>query len=97
MKCPECGGEFKNLGVHQRWCKPKGKPLVEVLAGDYIEEKPQLEEIKVDDYLEKPLSSIIAEIREILRSLQHEITVKTVFSGGVTESVEITARFQPRR
>jgi len=82
MICVECGGEFKNLGVHKRWCKQKGKPLVEVL---------------VDDYMEKPLSSIVAEIKDILRSIQHEITVKTIFRGGITESVEITARFQPRR
>jgi hypothetical protein len=87
MICPECGGEFKNLGVHKRFCKPT-----------VIEEVSRIKNIKVDDYIEeKPLSSVIAEIRGILKSFQHEITVKTVFSGGVTESVEIRARFQPRR
>jgi hypothetical protein len=79
MICSECGGEFKNLGAHKRFCKKTEVNIV------------------VDDYMEKPLSSVIAEIRQILRAFQHNITVTTVFSGGVTETVEITARFQPRR
>ena len=79
MICPECGGEFKNLGAHKRFCSAK----------------PQ---IKVDDYIkEKPLSSIIADIRDVLKSVQHEMTVKTVADNGVTKLVEITARFQIRR
>lgn len=78
MKCPDCGGEFKNLGAHKRFCNQKGERIV-------------------DNYLmEKPLSSVISDIRDILKRYHEEIEVTTIEKDGMT-SVELTVRFQSRR
>ena len=53
--------------------------------------------LTVDDYMEKPLSSIISDIREVLKSYQYQITVKTIENNGKTDNVELTVRFQARR
>jgi len=37
MICPDCGGEFKNLGAHQRFCSER-RP--ELIVDEYIKEKP---------------------------------------------------------
>ena len=85
MKCPGCGGDFKNLGVHQRFCKQQI-----MLPGEVIE-------VDVDDYImEKPLSSVISDIRDILKRYHEEIQVTTVEKDGTT-LVELTVRFQSRR
>ena len=79
MICPDCGGIFKNIGAHKRFCKAVRPKLV------------------VDDYMEKPLSSIISGIREVLKSHQYQITVTTTENNGVAEDVELKVRFQLRR
>lgn len=70
-------------------CKNLGSHLRFCQKGD---------KIKVDNYIpEQPLSSIISEIREILKRYQHQLQVKTTERDGRTEEVEIIARFQIRR
>ena len=52
----------------------------------------------VDEYIkEKPLSSIISEIKEILKQHQNQIEVKTIERNGTTEEIEIVARIHLRR
>ena len=54
--------------------------------------------VVVDDYLpEKPLSSIISDIKQILKQYQKQIEVKTIERNGTTEEIEIIARIQIRR
>ena len=78
MICPNCGGEFKNLGVHKRFCKDST--------------------ITVDDYIkEKPLSSIISDIENILKPVQHQLQVSVTSDNGKESEVELKARFQIRR
>jgi len=80
--CQYCGKECKNVGSHERWCK----------------ERTPKELVVVDDYLpEKPLSSIISEIKEILKQYQKQIEVRTIERNGTTEEIEIIARIQLRR
>ena len=87
--CPYCGEFKKNLGAHKRFCKD----LPEKEKG-----WPWENDIVVDDYLpEKPLSSIISEIKQTLRQYRTQIEVKTVERGGKTDEIEILARIQLRR
>ena len=54
--------------------------------------------VVLDDYIqEKPLSSLVAEIREILKAYRYQLEIKTVEVGNKTESAEILARIQLRR
>jgi len=81
MICPDCGGEFKNLGAHKRFCK-----------------QPVSNLIQVDDYIkEKPLSSIISDIEDILKSVQHQLQVSVTSDNGKESEVELIVRFQTRR
>jgi hypothetical protein len=84
--CPYCGELKKNVGAHKRHCKKRqstNEYCVDVLVDDYIEEKP--------------LSSIISEIKQILKQYQKQITVTTTERNGTTEEIEIIARIQVRR
>jgi len=80
--CQYCGKDCKNVGSHERWCK----------------ERIQKELVIVDEYLpEKPLSSIISEIKQVLKQYQKQIVVTTIERNGSTEEIEIIARIQLRR
>ena len=88
MICPDCGGEFKNLGVHRRFCGPP-ESIVEV---------DSLKNVIVDDYIkEKPLSSILSEIEGVLKSLHHQVQVSVASENGNATEVELKVRFQLRR
>lgn len=80
-KCPKCNKQFDNLGAHQRFCKAE-------------KAVPGPVEIVVDEYMvEKPLSSVISEIEELLIPFRHTFEVRIVKD----EMVEITARIPIRR
>ncbi len=54
--------------------------------------------ITVDEHLsDKQLSSLISEMRTILKPYVNELTVKTIEAGGSVKEIEITARIQLRR
>jgi len=81
--CPHCGAFKKNLGSHMRHCTSGADGVFK---------------IKVDDYLpEKPLSSVISDIKQVLRQYRAEIEVTTIERGGTTEEIEILTRIQLRR
>lgn len=80
MKCEICGGEFKNLGVHKRFC---GTSAVE----------PQ--NLIVDENItEKPLSILISEIKNLMKVFRSEMDVRISDRGGKTSEVEIRVRIQ---
>ena len=80
--CQYCGEIFKSPKVHERFC----------------EKRPLGNGIIVDEYIqEKPLSSIISEIRQILRQHRSRMEIKTIEQNGTVEEIEIIARMQLRR
>jgi len=81
MQCEICGEEFKNLGVHKRFC---GKASIE---------QPK-EKIVVDEFTEKPLSELLSNLREVLKTFRHEFDVRISERGGRTSEVEIRVRIQ---
>jgi len=86
MKCEICGDEFKNLGVHQRFCgKTTKEPVVET---------PAFETVKVDEITEKPLSELLSNLKEVLKTFRHEFDVRISERGGRTSEVEIRVRIQ---
>jgi|TARA_Y100000310_G_scaffold270027_1_gene283619 hypothetical protein len=87
--CPHCGKEKKNLGAHLRFCKKK-------IISDVIEDK--LPSIVEDDYIkEKPLSSLVSDMKKLLHQYQTEFRITTFEMGGTIKEVEIVARIQLRR
>jgi len=87
--CQYCGEIFDNPKVHERFCKKRPSDK---------EGWPYEQNIIVDNYIpEKPLSIIISEIRNVLRSYKHCLEVKTMERNGTTEEIEIVVRFQTRR
>ena len=85
--CPNCQKEFANLGSHMRFCKVR-------LINKEIDEYPDL---VVDKIAEKPLSSMIAEIENILKAAQHSLEIIVTKQNGTVSDVELKARFQIRR
>jgi hypothetical protein len=59
MICPKCGGEFKNLGVHTRFCKDST-----ITVDDYIKEK----------LLSSIISGIEDILRSVQHQLQVSVT-----------------------
>ena len=52
----------------------------------------------VDNYIEdKPLSVLLSEIRELLKSYQNKVSVETIGTATMIEEVVITARIQAKR
>ena len=91
--CPNCGETYKNIGSHQRWCVPPGG----IIPVDSPDEEPPKPIIVVDKITEKPLSSIIADIEAVLKTLQHQLNITIIKENGNATTVEIKARFQTRR
>lgn len=82
--CPDCNMEVSNLGAH-RYQKHREKS----------EDKPS---ISIDNHLQdKQLSSIISDLKNILKQYSYGLTVKTVETNGTASEIEIIARIQPRR
>lgn len=48
----------------------------------------------VDNYMEKPLSELILEIRELLKRYQNQISINTFEKNGRVSEIEIIARIQ---
>ncbi len=79
--CQECGKECENLGAHRRFCK--GTPA------------PEKERLVVDEMTsDKPLSTLLNDIKEILRKYRSSVSVKVSENGGKPYEVEIIARIQ---
>lgn len=88
--CQYCLEEFENAGAHERFCKKN--------PNRDIPFSKKGTKIKVDEYIkEKPLSSIISEIRQILTQHRSRMEIKTVEQNGTVEEIEIIARIQVRR
>jgi len=81
MNCDLCGKEVKNLGVHKRFC---GKTPIE---------QPK-EKIIIDEFTEKPLSELLSNLKEVLKTFRHELDVRISERGGRTSEVEIRVRIQ---
>lgn len=84
MICDICGQEVKNLGVH-KYHKHSQK-IVEV-------ETPAIE-LKVDEITEKPLSTLLSEIKNLVKTFRNEMDVRISDKGGRTSEVEIRVRIQ---
>ena len=69
MICPDCGGEFKNLGAHQRFCSER-RP--ELIVDDYIKEKP----------LSSILSEIEGVLKSLHHQVQVSVTSE---NGNATD------------
>jgi hypothetical protein len=54
-------------------------------------------EIIIDDFVEKPLSLLISEVEELLKSYIHTINVSVDKENGNFKEITLTARFQARR
>jgi hypothetical protein len=54
-------------------------------------------EIIIDDFVEKPLSLLISEFEELLKSYIHTINVSVDKENGNFKQITLTARFQARR
>jgi len=74
MKCDICGGEFKNLGVHKRFCGTSAKEPVDLL---------------VDEVLQIPLSVIVLAIKDLLRQFQNSMEIKISEQNGKPIEVQI--------
>ncbi len=86
MKCEICGGDFKNIGVHQRFCgKTAKEPGIEI---------PVFETLKVDEFTEKPLSDLILKLKEVLRTYRYELDIRVSEKGGRVCEVEIRVGIQ---
>ena len=51
----------------------------------------------VDEYTEETLSSLLSEIKQLLRNYRSEIVVKTIELDGTVETVEINAKIHINR
>ena len=57
--------------------------------------KNQVEEkLFIDDITEKPLSILISEIKNLMRTYRNEIDVKVIEKGGKVSEIEIGVRIQ---
>jgi len=74
MKCEICGGEFKNLGVHKRFCGTSVKEPVDLL---------------VDEILQIPLSLVVSAIKDLLRQFQNTMEIKISEQSGKPFEVQI--------
>jgi hypothetical protein len=80
--CEQCGKECKNLGAHMRFCgKVNSAPVEQHLVVD---------EVTPD----KPLSTLISEVKELMRKYRSNVSVKVSENGGKPYEVEIIARIQ---
>lgn len=95
MKCEICGkDDIKNLGVH----KYKAHQIVVSKKGfqEEVERKLTMykETLKVDEITEKPLSELLSNMKDILKTFRHELDVRISDRGGRTSEVEIKVRIQ---
>ena len=56
--------------------------------------KPPKEKIVVDEITEKPLSELLSNLKEVLKTFRHELDVRISERGGRTSEVEIRVRIQ---
>ena len=83
VSCDLCGKEVKNLGVHKRFC---GKTPIE---------QPKVSgKIVMDEITEKPLSELLSNLKEVLKTFRHELDIRISDRGGRTSEVEIRVRIQ---
>ena len=92
MKCEICGVEVKNLGVHKYHKHRDILKPGEVIAVDHLNELD--EKIVIDEITEKPLSELLSNMKEVLKTFRHELDVRISDKGGRTSEVEIRVRIQ---
>ena len=94
MKCEICGKECKNVGVHKFHAHKSilnPEEVVDWVEDDLTKESTKL---KVDEITEKPLSELLSNLKEVLKTFRHELDVRISERGGRTSEVEIRVRIQ---
>lgn len=86
VTCEICGQQVKNLGVHKYHNHRENVPEENV-------SQPK-EKIVIDSVTEKPLSTLISEMKSLLNRYQNTMTVKISEKSGKPFEVELTVRIQ---
>ena len=72
-----------------------GEPLVKTKKrGNPNWIKKSTESVVVDEITEKPLSTLLSEMKNLMKSFRHEIDIRISERGGKTSEVEIRVRIQ---
>ena len=79
MICEICGQEVKNLGLHNYQKHREKEPRVT---------------LTVDEITEKPLSTLLSEMKNLMKSFRHEMDIRISDRSGRTSEVEIRVRIQ---
>lgn len=88
MICEICGQEVKNLGVH------KYHRHRETLKPGSVIEVENPSELVIDEITEKPLSTLLAEMKELMKKFRYEMDVRISEKGGRQSEVEVRVRIQ---
>lgn len=83
MICDICQAEVKNLGLH-KYQKHK----------ESIAPKDKINPLVVDEITEKPLSTLLSEMKNLVKTFRNEMDVRISNKGGRTSEVEIRVRIQ---